>query len=174
MSDLDGILDRLSDAASASELAQAHRAATRAVLAERRRSTVRGTGELAKTIFAALDLRDQMKAKGASQEELDAYLERVIRVSWPHGRVWKYLCTTCDDTGRIVRVCWKGARCTGRSTVQGHMRICAKDPSADYEHEYAEPCHCSLGARFRPKQRTVTDELTQLGKTSKPTRWGRS
>lgn len=170
---LDDHLDALSRANSAAELAKAHRAATRAVLSNRRQAERQGVGVLARTIAEALKLRDEMKAGGASQAELDAFLENVVRQSWPFTREWKFLCSQCDDTGRVVMVCRKGARCDGRSTAPGRMRLCAQDPTSDYEHEYASPCHCALGSRFTSRPKRVEDDLVKIGKVSKPTRFGR-
>lgn len=146
---------------------------TREILKRRREAHRAGVGVLSRTIHDALEIREQMKASGTPKDELDAYFEQVVRRSWPFTREWKYLCNQCDDTGRVLMVCRKGARCQGVSTVPGHTRICAKEPDSDYEHEYGEPCYCSLGQRFKSRPKTQVDELAQIGKVSKPTRFGR-
>lgn len=179
---LDDALTKLASAGSAQELRAAHKDARKAIGADRRKALLKGTGVLARTLFEALDLRDRMKAEGASQAELDAFLETTVRETWPKGREWKYVCHDCDDTGLMMRVCRRGSRCPGISTRTDspydkpgkYHRLCAKDPLSDYEHSYGEPCSCAKGDRFRTKAPSPTRELAQVGKVSKPTRWGRS
>lgn len=118
-------------------------------------------GELARTILEALKLRDQMRAAGASEDQLADGFERVIRSVWPFEREWKYLCGHCDDIGYLFEECPGDASC-GRPREHG-------------AHRLVRPCWCSLGARFKPKPKTEQD-FTAATK-SKPktfTKWGRS
>jgi hypothetical protein len=122
--------------------------------------TVVREGVLSATIREALNLRAKMKADGMSQADLAKNFEGVIRSCWPFTREWKFLCVECSDLGLILHEC-DGNRQCGRH--QEHL-----------PHRYGTPCWCSLGARFKAKERKVED-FTQAGKTSsKPmTRFGR-
>lgn len=132
-------------------------------------------------VMAAIATADQMRADGASQVECLDVVEQVLRYGFPHGRPWKYLCQSCQDTGLDMRVCQRGDRCNGVSTrTDGpkerpgkYRRLCAVDTAGDYTHEYGVPCFCSLGQKFRDHPPSAED-FTSAGKTSKPmTRWGR-
>ena len=114
-------------------------------------------GTLSRAIFAALAIRDQMRADGASDAECAAALEEAVRRHWPFTREWKYLCGLCDDTGlRLER---------RKHALYGETWI-----------DVGVPCACSLGVRFIPKRKGGDDDFTAAGKVkaSKPTRWGRS
>lgn len=97
-------------------------------------------------ITAALDQRDD-----------GAALDDAVRDHWPQGREWKYLCTACNDTGLIIEQ--RRARIYGGALV-----------------DVGRPCHCGLGARFRPRPAApAADDYAAAGKTSrsKPSRfWG--
>jgi hypothetical protein len=116
-------------------------------------------GALADTIKEALRLVDVQRAQGATKAECDAYLEKVVRESWPVTREWKYLCDKCGDTGLEMRECQGDATC-GRS--KRHL-----------PHEYGDPCWCSAGARFRAKPKSDEDFSQATAKTKKPSRFGR-
>ena len=76
-------------------------------------------GVLAQTILGAMKIRDQMKAQGSTREELDHYMEGVVRTAWPKQRAepWHYLCDKCRDTGLVIYECTPGHRCDGISTL---------------------------------------------------------
>lgn len=135
---------------------------------------------LGKIIMAAIVELDKMKADGARAEDLETGFERLVRNVWPKGREkpWQYLCAGCRDTGLEIHVCRPGMRCDGISTRKEGRRLCTQ-PSADaagYEHDYGLPCVCSLGARFRPGQRSQAEADFTTATKSKPrtpTRFGR-
>lgn len=114
---------------------------------------------IAETLRECFRIWDAMKADGASFAERCRTLEKTLRVTWPFTREWKYLCDRCDDTGLVLYACPGDATC-GRHKVHN-------------AHEYCVPCWCEKGAPFRPPKKTETDELTAVGRTSRPTRIGR-
>src|SRR5262245_9718942 len=97
-------------------------------------------------VTAALEDRDQGTA-----------LDDAVRDHWPQGREWKYLCNACGDTGLIIEQ--RPARIYGGKLV-----------------DVGVPCHCRLGARFRPRPVAApANDDAAAGKKSptKPTRlWG--
>lgn len=114
---------------------------------------------LAATITVALQIRDRMKADGATTEECHAALEKTLRVSWPQRQEWKYLCHDCCDYGLIMVRC-NGDRACGR--YQRHL-----------PHDYGTPCWCSRGEPFKAKPK-ADDDFTQAGTAKRSmTRWGR-
>lgn len=115
-------------------------------------------GVLAETIRTALQIRDQMKADGATTQECHAALEKTLRASWPQRREWKYLCQDCRDYGLITVEC-DGGRSCGRD--QPHL-----------PHDYGTPCWCSRGEQFKAKPK-ADDDFTQAGTARKMTRLGR-
>jgi len=137
---------------------------------------------LGAVVLEAIAYRDGLKAKGASQTDLDAGLEAILRDRWPkpHDRTtpWRYLCELCQDTGLRIFTCRPSARCNGISTrtdgpgsrAGKERRLCVM--ATDETHEYGEPCVCERGARFRPRARGV-DDFVSAAKASKPTRFGR-
>ena len=134
-------------------------------------------------IMAAIHTAGQMRGDGASQAEVTGAIEEAVRAVWPYTREWHYLCDACRDTGLVLHTCRTGARCSGissRTDASGerpgkYRRLCALHPTSTYTHEYGVPCACGKGDRFRPKARSHSDELGEVGKTtSRPlTRWGR-
>lgn len=108
-------------------------------------------GVLSATIREALRLRAQMKADGMSRADLERNLEQIIRACWPFTREWKYLCVECADLGLILHDCDGGKSC-GRDKKHG-------------PHSFGTPCWCSLGARYKAKERKVED-FTQAGKVT--------
>ena len=135
---------------------------------------------LGAVIRETLRLREQMRAQGATPAEQDAYVERVVRASWPQERAWHYLCEECRDTGLVIVVCAHGRRCHGLSTRTDtpagrpgkYRRLCVT-PS-DYTHDDGVACHCQAGARFRVARPVDTDDLDRVAKAPRPTtRWGR-
>ena len=159
--DLSVALAKLSEAHGASELARAFGAVQRKVRTMR---AVEGKviGRLAGAVTEALQIRDEMKAGGASPEQLHASLEAVIRDVWPKGRSepW-HSCGTCSDYGLEMHDCPGDAAC-GR-------------PRKHAPHDYGTPCWCEKGRRFREKPKPEPSEFTDAGKTpkrSQPTRFG--
>jgi hypothetical protein len=133
-------------------------------------------------IVETIRLRNQMRAHGATADEQAAYLEDIVRRSWPFTREWKYLCERCSDTGLVLQRCRPGARCSGVSTRTDdwrdkpgkYHRLCVRMEDTSYEHEYVEPCWCQAGAPFRAHPRKPDEDLDKIAKTDKPmTRWGR-
>ena len=112
---------------------------------------------LAATIRAALAIREEQRAAGATPEEIARNFERTVRAVWPFQRVWKYLCNDCHDTGLFLRTCKAGQRCNGVSTradgpheMPGkYSRLCTRDVEGTYEHTYGEPCVCGQGEKFK-------------------------
>lgn len=146
-----------------------------------KRKLVKSESVLAQTYVAAMQHWDRQKADGVPVAERLVGLEKTIRAAWPFTREWKELCHNCADTGLVMAVCRKGARCDGISTrTDGprerpgkYQRLCAKHPDSDYEHDYGTACWCSLGARFRDKGTPGAEEFSQAGKSKPMTRLGR-
>jgi hypothetical protein len=137
---------------------------------------------LAATLKEALRLRDLARAEGASPAELNATLERTLRAAWPQVREWKYLCSQCQDTGLITKLCRRGDRCNGVSSRTDtwherpgkYRRLCVTAPLSNYQHEYGTPCTCAAGERFKLKPKSADDFSQEAGTSrKKPTRFGR-
>lgn len=118
--------------------------------------------QLAATVTEAMLQWDRQKADGVSLSERVGFLEKILRLSWPFTREWKYLCARCDDTGLVINQCPGDARCGSRWGERAHPA-----------HDYGTPCWCSAGAKFSPKTKTE-DDYAEAGRVSKkPTRLGR-
>lgn len=117
--------------------------------------------KLAPAIQAALKVRAEMKAEGASADG-DALLEEAVRKHWPHAREWHYLCDGCDDTGWIVYHCTVKARC-GREFCARHDAM----EGTHYEHTYVRPCMCVKGRANQPKPAKSTDPGDATSKPQK-------
>lgn len=157
-------LDALSQAHGAKALIEAHRRLQRSVRRARLPSTT--DRQMADTIMAAVDLRQRLKADGATGAELEAGLEAVVRESWPKFRPepWHYLCANCSDSGLELRICPDGTAC-GLANGRPH----------EHPHTYGVPCFCERGAWFRVR-RTQTDPIAAAAKTATPkqlTRFGK-
>jgi len=166
------------------KLAQAH--GTEAVMAgfERLQAAVRLArkkaaqvyGPLQTSINTAMRQWYAQKAQGIPRAERDRYLEQTLRAAFPPRRIWEYACEDCHDTGLIRLHCSPQHRCNGVSTRTDfsgqqpgkHRRLCTVH--AEYEHEYAVPCHCVTGLRFRPVEKSPDDELATVGKVGKDRR----
>lgn len=119
-------------------------------------------GNLARVIKSALEERAEMLAAGGDPTAVAKGFEQVVREVWPKGREepWHDLCSTCGDYGFVLSQCSGDASC-GRKA--GHA-----------PHEYGSACWCQAGKAFRPKsQRPAEDALAAVGKTAKPSRFGR-
>lgn len=152
---VDTVVDELAKARTPAELASAHRAARRAVLAARRASKL---GPLAQTYTAAMEIWDAEKADGVSLDERLAHLEKTLRVAWPQSREWHYLCASCRDIGLEMLTCSGDASC-GRQ-------------NAHLPHDYGKPCWCAKGAKFRERPKPTKEDFKAAGKT-KMTKVGR-
>jgi hypothetical protein len=140
-------------------------------------------GGLAETLTEAIRLRERARNEGATEAELDATMERTLRAAWPQVREWKYLCSACQDTGLVTKLCRRGDRCNGTSSRADtphdppgkYQRLCAMEPLSDYQHEYGTPCTCAKGHRFRQTPKGRPEDFTdQAGAAKrKPTRFGR-
>lgn len=120
------------------------------------------TMQLAGAIKAALEERQQLLAGGADPTDVAKGFEAVVRAHWPKAREapWQERCSMCGDYGFVLAVCPGDASC-GRKA--GHA-----------EHEYGSACWCPAGKAFRPKsERAAEDTLAAVGKTSKPSRFGK-
>jgi hypothetical protein len=128
--------------------------------ARRQRRDVVAT-TLGAIVMRAVKEAEDLRAQGADAAAVASGLEAVIREHWPKGRPedWRYLCAECDDYGRRVFSCPGDASC-GRTFRHG-------------PHAYVEPCWCAKGQALKAKPKTTVDELAAVGKTQKPTRFGR-
>lgn len=137
--------DLIANAKTPQELAEAH-AALKSAIRRKRVKTETTLGQLAETFKECMRL-----GQGMSASERNDVLEKALRAAWPTRREWKFICSTCRDTGWTFRVCRDGDRCDGRSTSSagaglppsGTQRFCAVD--TNYTHEYVSPCFCSKG-----------------------------
>ncbi len=177
--DIEAALRRLSETHGADALSAEFERLQRLVRRKRKESAA---GPLATAIAEALRLRDKLKADGASETDIAAGLERLVRDAWPKGREWHYYCDECNDTGLIIRVCRLGDRCNGISTRVDHFRdtpgkyrrLCAMHPDSDYTHEYGMPCICPRGDRFKRAPKPERDDLQDAAKKpTQPSRFGR-
>ncbi len=136
---------------------------------------------LVQTYWAAMAQWDTQKADGVALADRVAGLSKTLRACWPFTREWKELCGNCSDTGLVMAVCRRGARCDGISMridsahdrPSKYQRLCARHPESEYEHDYGTPCWCPLGARFREKAKPAAEDFAQAGKLKPMTRWGR-
>lgn len=140
----------------------------------RARRVTATTDGLAATFREAMRLWDAMKADGVSEPIRFAMLTKTLRAAWPFVRAWHYRCEACRDTGLVVAVCRRGSRCDGQSTRTGARRLCATHPESEYAHDYAIPCVCAPGAKFRRAlQPPTAADFTHATKQRQPTRVGR-
>jgi len=116
---------------------------------------------LCQTFIAADQLRRKALETGATKEQANDIVAQALQQAWPRGREepWHYLCETCSDSGWRVYQCPGDASC-GR-----------KNPHL--AHEYVTTCWCPKGAALKVKPRGEEDELAKVGKTVKPSRFGR-
>jgi hypothetical protein len=160
--------------------AEAELWALRKSVKRKRKDAHKSEGKLAAAFREAMQMIDAQKAEGVPFAQRIQGLEAVLRQVWPQTRAWHYTCDACNDSGLVMRVCQRGARCNGISTrIDGpggtpgkYRRLCAIDPLSDYEHEYGTPCFCERGRRFRDAPKAGPDDFKDAGK-SKPTRIGR-
>ncbi len=122
---------------------------------------------LSGTIAECLRLTAKMRQDGATPDEIHAYIEAVLRESWPKGRVWKYICDRCQDTG------WEYFQCAGSQVVG--PSDCART-KAHLPHNYVEYCTCEKGNRMAgARAMAAPDALESVAK--KPaksfSKWGR-
>ncbi len=133
--------------------------------------------QLGATLTEAMRLADQMRAKGESADDIEAYLEAILRATWPQGRGWSYYCDECSDTGWLRATCTSSTLC-GRPFQLPHRRLddytgrgrCSRG------HTFVTPCWCAAGKHRRAalyQERTATEDTTTAAKVSKPTRIGR-
>jgi ferredoxin len=113
------------------------------------------------TFVEADRLRTQMLKDGATREAANDIVAKALEQAWPKGRnePWRYLCESCQDSG------WRVFRCRGDASC-GRVRV-------HLEHEYVQLCWCAKGQDMKPKSRGTDDELASVGKTQKPSRFGR-
>lgn len=114
---------------------------------------------LYQTFVAADLLRQKALAAGDSRADADAIVIGALKAAWPKSRVepWHYVCDTCEDTGFEFQVC------------QTHP--CDRQ-KPHLPHTYVRYCWCSKGRALQPKPKHETDELAQVGKMTKPSRFG--
>lgn len=173
-------LETLAKAQTPAELAAAHRTLRTSVKAKRMRAA-KGLGRLATVYQEAMVIIDAQKASGVPFLERIRGLEEVLRAAWPKTRVWQFTCDRCADTGLVMAVCRRGDRCDGRSTridradqpAGKYLRLCAKHPDSEYEHEYGTACFCALGARFRDKPKPKAEDFTAATQSKSMTKLGR-
>lgn len=139
------------------DLRHAHEALRAAVLLQRKKAH-KEDGKLAKAFREAMEMWDDMKAKGATLAEFIPGLENVLRQAWmksdgdcacPRCR---WACPYCEDIGAIFE--------------ERPVRIYAGRTAT-----FVVPCRCPKGARFIEKPRGG-DDFRAAGKTG-PTRVGR-
>lgn len=134
---------------------------------------------LSQTVREALRLRDQMRADGASEEDLTKGLAQTLRASWPQTRAWHYDCDGCSDTGWQDKLCTPATPCGRPFDRMGQS-------ADDYtgrgrcgpSHTYVVPCFCRRGEvkrvqRDRLDQVAAPEDYLGVGRVSKPTRFGR-
>lgn len=178
--------DALNTATTPTELQHAHRLLTLALKKQRREARMTSEGQLAAAFVDAMELIDQRRANGATKDEALEGFETVLKEAWPKGgRVWRYICELCHDTGWRDRECTPNNRCNGVSTFShgaktapaGKPRLCATD--ARYTHTYVEPCMCQKGDAARAAVSATMEggrrkrSLDDAGSESKPSRLGR-
>jgi len=112
-------------------------------------------------VMRAVDEAEELRAQGADAGAVATAIESVIREHWPKGREedWRYLCAACSDYG------WRISDCPGDATCGRTKRHAV--------HAYGEACWCPKGQALKTKPKTTRDELEQVGKMSKPSRFGR-
>jgi hypothetical protein len=110
---------------------------------------VMSLGAIVKIVW---DMRDDMRHAGASELSIAEATERIVRANWPFVREWKYLCQRCFDYGVEISSCPGDSTCD-RSKLHG-------------PHEFARPCWCSAGEKFRNKPKTESD-FEAAGKVQK-------
>lgn len=116
---------------------------------------------LCQTFIAADQLRQKALASGSTKEQANDIVARALQEAWPKGREepWHYLCEQCSDSGWQVHSCPGDASC-GRT-------------KAHQAHEYVIACWCPKGVSVKGKPKQEADELAAVGKTVKPSRFGR-
>lgn len=110
--------------------------------------------KLAGAFRMAMQMRAEMRADGATDEECRVALEKILRANWPTltpERDWPYWarvprCIHCDGYGLVIR------------RVMNRLRLMVDE---------ATPCTCHLGARYIQKPKSEQD-FTEAGKTAKP------
>lgn len=124
-------------------------------------TTKKEASVLYQTFMEADRLRVQALKDGATREIANSIVAKALEQAWPKGRdePWRYLCTACDDAG------WKISQCPGDGS-------CGRK-NAHLAHDYAQPCWCVKGQAVKGRPRVEADELAAVGKTRKPSRFGR-
>lgn len=98
------------------------------------------------------------REQGVSQEDAVKGIEAVLRAEWPQ-RPTKYpTCDECDNSGWRITACTHAMRCN-------RYRCGTSEPA--WEHNYAVPCECVSGDKFRAKPPAVVDELATVGRTKR-------
>jgi hypothetical protein len=148
------------------------RAAARAA----RRKASQQWGPLVQSFMQGMKFWEDEKAQGVSLPDRVSHLATILRASWPFQREWHYVCEQCGETGLVMAVCRKGARCNGISTRTDfagqtpgkYKRLCWQHPDSDYEHDYGMPCWCEKGERFRVVAKAAESYATAGKSKSKP------
>lgn len=148
-------------------LAREHAELRAAVIRARRALKPDG---LAARVMNAVEEAEGLRAQGFDADTIAQGLEKTIRDAWPKGREepWQHLCDACEDFGWQIHTCPGDASCGDRRT-DGHVRKLIPH----YPHHFARACWCEKGRQFQVKPKQETDELVNVGKTSKPSRFGR-
>jgi len=120
----------------------------------------RTDGQLSEAFRHAMQLRREMRERGATETECRTAVERILRANWPvppeHEWPWHTRlprCMHCNGYGLVIRTVVNRLKCTV---------------------EEGTPCTCQQGARYLDKPKMDAD-FTAAGKApAKPkgfTRW---
>lgn len=148
---VEGAVETLAAAKTATDLASAHRTARQAVSRARKAA---GLGKLATAYTEAMQIMDAQKAAGVPFDERIKGLEQVLRAFWPHTREWHSLCVQCEDYGLVFH------QCPGDQT-------CGRRAKPHLPHLYGMPCFCEKGRQFRDKPKPTGEDFAAAGKAKK-------
>lgn len=101
----------------------------------------------------AMALCDQLRAAGATRAEVARSLETHLRTVWTHIEAREYDCEVCSDSGVEVM------RCPDRKCARYRQHG---------PHDYARPCFCAAGERWKVKPRTDESAIAAAARTAKP------
>ncbi len=137
-------------------------------------------GQLSSVLKDILEVRSSLLAAGATEASIAKTTGEMLRDKWPaQGRVWKYHCETCSDTGWQSRTCTPQTPCGRPFQLPGaHSDDATGKGRCSPGHDYVQPClDCARGYQRRADLSNAPklDDHAAAGKTpTKPkgfTRW---